>query len=159
MENLKEKIQTAVNIYKSGNLVKAEEISKKLIKANPRVIFLYNLLGLIFTGQKKIKEAIECYEKGLKIDPKYAMIYNNLGLLYFNTKSTDKELIERFNSGANCYGWPRARMIVIYCLIQEMKKRFDLSEISHITTCISRFMGATWSEQIFLKNKKVYITK
>ena len=74
-------------------------------------------------------------------------------------KSTDKELIERFNSGANCYGWPRARMIVIYCLIQEMKKRFDLSEISHITTCISRFMGATWSEQIFLKNKKVYIKK
>ena len=74
-------------------------------------------------------------------------------------KSTDKELIERFNSGANCYGWPRARMIVIYCLIQEMKKRFDLSEISHITTCISRFMVATWSEEIFLKNKKVYIKK
>ena len=91
MENLKEKIQTAVNIYKSGNLVKAEEISKKLIKENPRVIFLYNLLGLIFTGQKKIEKAIECYEKGLEIDPNYAMIYNNLGIIYFNRKSTDKD--------------------------------------------------------------------
>lgn len=74
-------------------------------------------------------------------------------------KSTDKELIEEFNSGANCYGWPRARMIVVYCLIQEMKKRYDLSEISHITSYISRFMGATWSEQIDLKNGKVYIKK
>ena len=74
-------------------------------------------------------------------------------------KSTDKELIAKFNSGANCYGWPRARMIVVYCLIQEMKKRYDLSEISHITSYISRFIGVTWSEQIILKNGKIYIKK
>ena len=30
MENLKEKIQSVVNLYKSGNLIKTEEIVKKL---------------------------------------------------------------------------------------------------------------------------------
>ena len=57
MENLKKQIQTVVNIYKSGDLSKAELFSKKLIKANPKVDFLYNLLGLIFAGQEKIQQA------------------------------------------------------------------------------------------------------
>ena len=68
MDKLKEEIQSAVNVYKSGNLSKAEQVSKKLISSNPKVAFLYNLLGLILTGQKKIDEAAEWYKKGLKID-------------------------------------------------------------------------------------------
>tara|TARA_Y100000590_G_scaffold246568_1_gene277041 strand:+ start:4803 stop:6371 length:1569 start_codon:yes stop_codon:yes gene_type:complete len=87
MDKLKEEIQSAVNVYKSGNLSKAEQVSKKLISSNPKVAFLYNLLGLILTGQKKIDEAAEWYKKGLKIDPSYAMIYNNLGLISFNKKT------------------------------------------------------------------------
>ena len=87
MDKLKEHIQSVINIYKSGDLPKAEQVSKKLIAANPNAVFLYNLLGLILTGQKKLEEAIEYYEKGLKIDPNFAMIYNNLGLLFFNQKS------------------------------------------------------------------------
>ena len=69
MENLKKQIQTVVNIYKSGDLSKAESITKKLIKENPKVEFLYNLLGLIFVGQAKIQEAIESYDKAIKINP------------------------------------------------------------------------------------------
>jgi len=87
MENLKEKIQSVVDIYKSGNLTKTEEIVKKLISENPKVVFLYNLLGLTLSSQNKIDEAIECYENGIKIDPTYAMIYNNLGLLFYNRRS------------------------------------------------------------------------
>jgi len=87
MENLKEKIQSVINLYKSGNLVKTEEIVKKLIKENPNLVFLYNLLGLTLSAQNKIDEAIECYKNGIKVDPKYAMIYNNLGLLFFNRRS------------------------------------------------------------------------
>ena len=86
MYNLKEEIQSAVGIYKSGNLSKAENISKKLLKENPKIVFLYNLLGLILSEQKKVREAIECYKKGIETDPKYAMNYNNLGQLYFNIK-------------------------------------------------------------------------
>ena len=88
MQKLKEEIQFALNIFKSGNLSKAEHASKKLIKANPNVVFLYNLLGLILSGQGKSEQAIECYEKGIKIDPKFAMIYNNLALLLVNKQSS-----------------------------------------------------------------------
>ena len=89
MDKLKEQIQSAVNVYKSGNLSKAEKLCGKLIEENPKVAFLYNLLGLIFAGQKKESEAIEYYNKGLKIDPNYALIYNNLGLIYVNKKSNE----------------------------------------------------------------------
>ena len=53
MENLKKQIQSVVDIYKSGDLAKAELLSKKLIKSNHKVVFLYNLLGLILVDQKK----------------------------------------------------------------------------------------------------------
>ena len=121
MKKLKEQIQLAVNIYKSGNLPKAEQVSKKLVSENPKVAFLYNLLGLIFIGKKKEVEAIEWYEKGLKIDPTHAMIYNNLGLLYFDKKtdagcekaenyykksiSLDKNISEPHTNLGNLYSW------------------------------------------------------
>ena len=84
MEKLKKEIQSAVNVYKSRDLSKAEKLCKKLILDNPNIAFLYNLLGLIYVDQKKIDDAIESYEKGIKIDQNFAMIYNNLGLLYYN---------------------------------------------------------------------------
>ena len=90
MKNLKEEIQKAVNIYKTGNLLKTEQVVKELIEQNPKMVFLYNLLGLTLTGQNKIDEAINCYEKGIKIDPGYAMIYNNLGQIFYNKSSIDK---------------------------------------------------------------------
>ena len=54
MKNLKEQIQTVVEIYKSGNLLKAELFNEKLINSNPKIAFLYNLMGLILTGQKNL---------------------------------------------------------------------------------------------------------
>ena len=87
MEKLKKEIQYVVDVYKSRDLLKAELLCEGLITKNPKVSFLYNLMGLILADQNKIEQAIEHYENGLKIDPSYAMIYNNLGLLFFNHKS------------------------------------------------------------------------
>ncbi len=87
MKNLKEEIKKVVDIYKSGNLLKAEPICEKLISENPKTPFLYNLSGLIFAGQRKFDSAIKRYEAGLRIDPKFGMIYNNLGLLFLERKS------------------------------------------------------------------------
>ena len=86
MENLKEEILEVVNIYKSGNLDKAEKLTTELIKKNSKVAFLYNLMGLILSGKENFDKAKNYYEEGLIIDPNYAMIYNNLGLLYLNKK-------------------------------------------------------------------------
>jgi Tfp pilus assembly protein PilF len=95
MENLKKQIQSILDNYKSGNLTQAELLCKKLITKNPNVVFLYNLLGLICVGQKKIDLAQKYYEKGIEIDPNFAEIYNNLGLLFTHHKS-DNDKAENF---------------------------------------------------------------
>ena len=82
MEKLRKKIQILLNLYKLKKLVEAENFAQNLINENPNVVFLYNVLGLILTDQKKIADAITCYEKGIKIDPNFAMIYNNLGTIF-----------------------------------------------------------------------------
>ena len=82
MKNIKIEIQQTVNLYKSQKFSEAEQLSKKLIETNPKVAFLYNLLGLILAGQGKNEEAIMYYKKGIIIKPDYAMIYNNLGTVY-----------------------------------------------------------------------------
>jgi len=86
MENLKKKIQIAVDKFKSGNLIEAEKLSEALIESNPKTVFLYNLLGLISVDLKKINKALKYYEKGIKIDDNDPHIYNNIGVLLFNYK-------------------------------------------------------------------------
>ena len=117
MENLKKSILLAVEAYKAGNLSKAEESAKKLIIENPKVVFLYNFLGLISVELKKTDLALEYYEKGIKLDPNFALIYNNMGLLYANYKndpvkaealykksiSLDKTIPEPHNNLGNLY--------------------------------------------------------
>ena len=90
MKKLKEKIQSAVNIYQSGNLLKAEKIVKNLIKTNSRVAFLQNLLGLILSDQNKFEEAMRSYQTGIKIDPRFSEIYNNMGMLVFKSENINK---------------------------------------------------------------------
>ena len=121
MDKLKEHIQSVVGIYKSGDLSKAEYLTKKLINSNPKVVFLYNLLGLILVGQKKSDQAMKFYEAGIKIDPSFGMIYNNIGLLFFKRKtvdsikkaenfykkaiSLDKKIPEPYNNLGNLYDY------------------------------------------------------
>ena len=82
MTNLENKIQNILNLYKSKNLFKAESLTKELLDRYPKNVFLYNLLGLIFTEQNKVDDAVKCYKNGIEIDPNYSMIYNNLGSIY-----------------------------------------------------------------------------
>ena len=90
MENLKSKIQLLVNLYKSKNLNKAESYAKKLLRENNKIVFLYNILGLILFDLNKVDEAIDCFERGTQVNPKnidVALIYNNLGSVYFHRKN------------------------------------------------------------------------
>ena len=38
MENLKQKVLEAVDLYKSGNFSDCEKLTKKLIESNPKVV-------------------------------------------------------------------------------------------------------------------------
>ena len=91
IEIIKKQIQSAVDVYKSGDLAKAEILTRKLINNHPKAPFLYNLLGNIASGQKKIEVAKESYEKSIEVDPNFSIAYSNLGLLYFHHKSDYKK--------------------------------------------------------------------
>ena len=116
MKDLEKQIQSLINLYKSKKFTNAEELAKKLIYTNPKVVFLYNLLGLILNEQNKIDDAIKIFEKGIKLQPNYALIYNNLGTSYKikddykNSESNYKKSIqldnkvpETFNNLGNLY--------------------------------------------------------
>ena len=62
MEYIEKKIQTLINLYKSKNLSKAETLNKELLKFYPKIVILYNILGLILTEQKKLDDAILIFD-------------------------------------------------------------------------------------------------
>ena len=100
METLEKKIQLLLNLYKSKNLSKVESYSKELINSHPKIVVLYNILGLVLAEQNKIDEAVTYYEEGIKIDPNFSMIYNNLGSIY-RLKKNNKKAEDYFKKSIN----------------------------------------------------------
>ena len=92
MKNLEKQVNSILEIYKKGNLALAERACIEVLNKNPNIVFLHNLMGLIYAGQKKFDKAIKFYEMGIKIDPNFAIIYNNLGLLTLAQKLDDSEV-------------------------------------------------------------------
>ena len=82
MENLQKNIQKLLNLFKSKKFLEAEKFGKELIKVNPKIVFLYNVFGLILMELKKIDEAIICYNKAINIQKDYSPVYDNLGTAY-----------------------------------------------------------------------------
>ena len=104
MIDLKEEITVAVDLFKNGNLIKSKKITEELLKKNPNQVFLYNLMGLIYSAESKIDEAIKYYQKGLLLDPNYAIIYNNLGLIYYKGKNlSEQSKIDNFKKAETLY--------------------------------------------------------
>ena len=101
MDDLKKKIQGIVDIYISGDSTKAESLCKDIISKEPNIVFLHNLLGLIYVAQNKYNLALESYYKGLKIDPQNSQIFNNLGLLYSHDIPDNKKAEEYFKKSIN----------------------------------------------------------
>ena len=67
MENLKKQIQLAVDAFKSERILEAEDLTRKLIDSNPKVVFLYNLMGLILSAQNEVDQHWNIMRKELKL--------------------------------------------------------------------------------------------
>ena len=57
-----------------------------LIKKDPGIFFLYNLLGIILSEEKNINEAIVQFKKAIQLNSNYPEAYNNLGIAFFKIK-------------------------------------------------------------------------
>jgi protein O-GlcNAc transferase len=85
-------IKEIVENYKSGKLDIAEREITKLIKKIPNNHFLYNLLGAILLGQKKLDDAIKFFKKSIKISSNYADPYNNIAGIYAQKKNYNEAI-------------------------------------------------------------------
>jgi tetratricopeptide (TPR) repeat protein/SAM-dependent methyltransferase len=74
-----DQINSLVNLYHSGQMVKTEQACKKLIQSCPQSLVVINILGAALQGQGKLQEAVETYEKAIRLKPDYAEAYNNCG--------------------------------------------------------------------------------
>ena len=64
-------------------------------------------------------------------------------------KSSNADLLIFFNSQVKNPGWCHAKMIFLDCLKEELRKRFDTSEIINNNCC-------SYNNRICLKGKKIY---
>ena len=162
MEDLKKRIENIANIYKSGNLVKSETLCKEILAKNPKIAFLYNLMGLIYSDLGKIDVAIKTFKEGIKINPKFSEIYNNLGRVIFRNKnenefniaeeyykksiSLNNSLPEPFNNLGNLYAHfsKHDRAIEFYLKAISINKNFIYAyyNLSVSLTAIGKFEEA-----------------
>ena len=72
-------IQSAFELYQSGQLEEAENIVRELLKGHPDDAEVLHLLGLIFSKRGDYNHALKNIRKALKLDPNDADVYFDLG--------------------------------------------------------------------------------
>ena len=75
-----DEIDALVNLYHSGQMIKAEQASRELLKPYPQALVAINVLGAALRGQGKLQEAVQAYDKAIQLNPDYAQAHYNLGV-------------------------------------------------------------------------------
>ncbi|MDQ7787562.1 MAG: tetratricopeptide repeat protein [Thermodesulfovibrionales bacterium] len=88
-------IQRAIQYFQAGNLLKAEEIFRKIWKKSPDSLEAVRYLGLIAYQREDHDSAIRYLKRLIELNPTDAYTYNNLGFLLKSRGLLD-EAIEYF---------------------------------------------------------------
>ncbi len=95
-DKLKEKIPILVNLYNTNNFEQVIKEANTLLKKNPNIDFLWNLLGLSYQSLKNFEKAETNFFRCLQVNPKNIGAINNLGNNYkylFNYSEAEKYFI------------------------------------------------------------------
>jgi predicted O-linked N-acetylglucosamine transferase (SPINDLY family) len=84
--------QQAVFNHQTGNIVKAIEIYRKLMKQYPKNYQLLNMLGIAEAQRGNFQESADLLGKSLKINPGIPETHNNRGTAFMELKSFTKAL-------------------------------------------------------------------
>ena len=79
--NTEELFHHAEKFHKKNDILKAENLYKKIIEIDPQHIGSLNNLGIILIGKRKFKEAKNLFNKIIQINPSYSSSYNSLGII------------------------------------------------------------------------------
>ena len=72
--------------------LRAEKILLTILQFDERNAMAYNRLGIIYAGQKKFDDAIECFEIAQSLESSPSSLHN-VGLIYLETKNYTKAAI------------------------------------------------------------------
>ena len=76
---MQEQINSAVALYSSGQIQKALNLVKSLIKDNSKEAILHNIAGACYSSLGQLTDAIDSFNEAIKIKPDYAEAHNSLG--------------------------------------------------------------------------------
>ena len=83
-------------LYLNEKYKEAEDAFNKLIILDKNNYFYYNILGVIFSNQKRYEDSLRSYKKAIEINAKYPKCLINLSVLLYNKgefKESSKYLI------------------------------------------------------------------
>ncbi len=85
-------INYIVNLFKSGDFIKAEKEIKVLLLRFKNSSILHNILGSIEVRKKNYNKSLIYFEKSIELDPNYAQAYNSLGIVYQKLNNFEESL-------------------------------------------------------------------
>jgi tetratricopeptide (TPR) repeat protein len=86
---LSSNLQEAEELLRKGFADQAKEKVQAELQGNPSSIAGYDLLGIIYTGQKDYAGALDAFQQALKLEPNSTRTLNNLGNLYVAQEKFD----------------------------------------------------------------------
>ena len=94
-KKLESTIKKAIALHQMDRLPRAEQLYKKILKADPYNVNALHFYGLLHYNRGQIEEAIELMLAAIGLDPAYVDAYLNLGNVYLKAA--------QFDNAEKCY--------------------------------------------------------
>ena len=86
-------LQSAKELFKAGELTKAESICRDILKNDSENAEAYHLLGVIADRNGNAEGAVDLINKAINTSPNNSLYYNNLGNAYVNLGNHEKAIV------------------------------------------------------------------
>ena len=94
-----DQVNGLIGLYQSGQMTKAEQACRELLKSYPQSLIVLGLLGPVLLGQGKLQEAVQAFDQAIQLKPDFVEAHSNrgvalmeLGQLQQAVKSFDKAI-------------------------------------------------------------------
>ncbi len=81
--------QEIEDLIAQGLFEQAKEKIDEQLKLNPSSVDAYNLLGIVYTGERDYGQALHAFQEALKLAPNSTQTHNDLGNLYVTQQKLD----------------------------------------------------------------------
>ena len=120
-------LEEALLLHKKGELTKAENLYKSILKSSTNNFEVIHLLGIIKIQLKQFEEATVWLNKAITIDPNNHSVFNNLGVCYKELKKYN-DALNNFKIALNIkpdYAEAYNNLAIIYRSLENYDKAIE----------------------------------